>query len=284
MEVANKAEAIARGWTPAMGTFGINSDPNSGGGIGQSSGGGGGGGGLTADEQAQLNAFKNSSGFSIQQLAEQKRQFDEQLAWTKQMWEQQGMPQLQIQQQAAALAQQEYETQKQQAADNLALAQKAQAAQESQYKSTTGLDYLKTAASLGGPGDYFQSVAFNRGAQKLGDVPAFLTALQSNTGMPVFNQAGGAAAQPSVQSMGSLANGLTGMTPSNPNTQDLGLAQIGKIGAAGGQALGPQAMENLNPDELALFQSGLKASGVSAPAFLQQYQQSRIGQGSAQAA
>lgn len=41
MQAANDADAASKGWTPAMGSFGINTYPNSGGG---STGGGGGGG------------------------------------------------------------------------------------------------------------------------------------------------------------------------------------------------------------------------------------------------
>jgi len=42
--------------------------------------------------------------------------------------------------------------------------------------------------------------------------------------------------------------------------------------------LGPGALERLSPDELQAFGSGLGAVGGSLPAFLQQYNQSRIGQ------
>jgi len=349
-----------------------------------------------------------TSGVTAADLAEKKRQFDLQLEWTKQMWAQQGLPQLQIQQQAAALAQQEFESQKAIAAQNFGLAQQTQnqanalgvsaqtgyytapqapvtappgagastggwqaptqdqavtqraaelvaqgfdqnraaqtamseyqqgylqsgnvafgtkvsfapppvapgtpgvpgvpgvpgavqtlagAAQQAnlsgmyngapteaarQFNTATGMDYLKTAASLGGPADYFQQANYLRGAQANG-APAFLQSLQNNTGLAAFNAPGGTA--PGVQSMQSLAGGMTGS--GQGNTQQAALNSIGAIGAAGGQALSPQALEQLNPDELNLFQSGLKASGFSMPSFLQSYQQSRIGQGAQKAA
>jgi hypothetical protein len=43
MEAANDADAASKGWTPAMGSFGVNTYPNSGGGSGGGGGGGGGG-------------------------------------------------------------------------------------------------------------------------------------------------------------------------------------------------------------------------------------------------
>src|SRR5258708_25381832 len=46
--------------------------------------------------QAVTPLSQATSGVTAADLAERKRQFDQQLEWTKQMWAQQGMPQLQI--------------------------------------------------------------------------------------------------------------------------------------------------------------------------------------------
>ena len=66
--------------------------------------------GLTPEQVAKMRAgIIESSGLSIKQLNEQMRQFDAQLDWQKQMWQQQGLPQLAIQQRAADLEQQKFE-------------------------------------------------------------------------------------------------------------------------------------------------------------------------------
>lgn len=214
--------------------------------------------------QAVTPFSQQTSGVTAAELAEKKRQFDATLEWTKQMWANQGLPELQIRQQAQALAQQEFE------------------AQHAIAQSNLGLDYLKTAASLGGPADYFQQSNFLRGASANPAVPAFLSALQNNTGLAAFNAPGAAINAPQAQSMATLAGGLTGAA--GPVNAQSALNAIGQIGARGGAALAPQALEQLSPDELGLFQSGLKASGFSMPSFLQSYQNSRIAQGAAQAA
>lgn len=278
MVVANRAEAEARGWTPSMGTFGVRSDPGA--------GGGGGGGmpaqtapGLGGSQQAILDAFKASSGFSLQDLAERKRQFDATLEWQKQMWANQGMPELQIRQQAQALAQQEFEAQNAIAQQNLLLAQRSQGFQEEMGRAGLGLDYLKTAASMGGPADVFQAADFTRGVAQSGNAPAFLQALRNNTGLAAFNAPSGASPQALTPDV--IAGRLTtGAIPAQTNPA---LQTIGGIAQAGGAALAPQAVEQLNPDELAALGSGFKKLGYSLPAFLSQYTQSRIGQGSAQA-
>lgn len=305
MVVANRADAIAKGWTPSMGTFGVRSEDGS--------GGGGGGGSDPAQSAAGMGSLgqqigqqitaamtpfsQATSGVTAAQLAEQKRQFDATLEWQKQMWANQGMPQLEIQQRAQALAEKAQADQQAIAQGNLALSQKQQAAQESQFgqtfglqqqqeafneamgRSNLGLDYLKTAASMGGPADVFQSDDFIRGAQSAG-APAFLTALRNNTALPAFGATSGAAPTPLT------ADSLTGrmMNGAGPDSHAAALNSIGGIAQAGGAALSPQAIESLNPDEIAAMTSGFNKLGYSMPAFLQQYQQSRIGQGAAQAA
>lgn len=120
MTVANEAEARSRGWTPSMGSFGVNSYPT---------GGGGGGGATSITPQAGsnqsdiLNAFSAGSGFSIKQLDEQKREFDAQLAQAKEQMERIGIPQLAIQQRLADAQQAMQQFQMLQAGQNQAMAE-----------------------------------------------------------------------------------------------------------------------------------------------------------------
>jgi hypothetical protein len=92
-----------------------------------------------------------------------------------------------------------------------------------------------------------------------------------------YNQNGGGTA---------ATNSTAGMsgTPGSQADMTQALGQASKVAQAGGSALGPQAWESLSPDEQQMFGSMVGAVGGSMPTFLQQYQQSRIGQGAAQAA
>jgi len=273
--------------------------------------GGSAGGGVSSDQQSILDAFKASSGFSQQQLAQNQAQFQAQLDFQKQQWEQAGLPTalVNIKVQEATI---------QQIMNQIQMAQ-----------ANLGLSYLGQAAQLGGPSDYFQQSNFFRGAQGNPGVPTFLSALQNGLTMPAFGATGDTA--PIAQNMDTLAQQLTGGatpgvtntpasatptgaatgpadtmralqsnpaasptaqaaavtgTPVNqaiagsltPTQQDRALGLIGAIGRTGGTGLAPQALEQLTPDEMALFGSGLKASGFSLPSFLQSYQQSRVGQ------
>jgi hypothetical protein len=278
MTVANEAEARARGWTPAMGSFGVNSYPT-----------GGGGGGAAApaansNEQAVLDAFKASSGLSIKDLNERTRQFNETLAFQKQQWIEAGLP-------AAEVARRVQEAQIAEIQNQIAMAQAnvsgvyngAPTEAARQFNARLGLDYMTQAAQMGGPADYFQLSNYMRGAQANPQVPAMLSALQQGVTMPAFGATGTQA--PDVQSTANLASRLTGMPQpggaTTPAGGDAALGLIGAIGRTGGTGLAPQAIEQLTPDELALFGSGLKASGFSMPTFLQSYRQSRVGQNAA---
>lgn len=124
------AESQAQGagtWSPAAGTYGANSvgafDPGSAGGAGAavssntSSAAAG-------SNYAGINAYSaQASGVTQAQLAEQQREFNAQLAWAQQMWQNQGLPQLIIQQRSQALQEQQYQFQMQQATQNMALQQ-----------------------------------------------------------------------------------------------------------------------------------------------------------------
>lgn len=258
MTVANEAEARAKGWTPSMGSFGVNSYgdstptnpnttpttpvPNP---------------GLTKidpNDMAKLqNFFGQTSGFSREELAEKKRQFDEQIAYYERQWQREGLPKLQIEQQKANL-------------------------EVERFRSTTGLDYLKFASTLGGPADVFQQSDFYRGAQQRGDVPLFLKSLQDNTQMPAFTGGGGVPATPLTAA--GIASRLTGggtSTPGGYNTDDA-LSTIGSIFKRGATGLAPNSLEQLNPSELGILQSGAKKLGYSWEDLIKSYGASRIGQ------
>lgn len=66
--------------------------------------------------------------------------------------------------------------------------------------------------------------------------------------------------------------------PAQPPAIDPKLAAIGGILGRGAAALGPQQLESLSPEEIALLGSGAKKLGVSMPGWMQQYKMSRIGQ------
>lgn len=208
------------------------------------------------NEQDILNAFKEGSGFSIKDLEEKKRQFDAQLQFSRDQMEQIGIPELVIKQQLAKLEQDKFAE----------LTQQAHAAQ--------AFDYLKFASTLSGPADYFQQADFFRGAQGQQQLPVFLQALQKNVQMPAFTGTGDTA--PATLTPQTLATNLAGANGTTGTASvDPRLAAIGQIAANGAQKLAPGSLEQLTPDELSLFGSGLQKVGISAPAFLQQYAKSR---------
>jgi len=196
-----------------------------------------------------------------------------------------------IQQRAADLAEKEFESQKQLAQQAQALATagvtgmyqgaptmqaQQQAFAQEQARAGLGLQYLQSAAALGGPENQYQQEAFYRGAAANPQLPAFLQSLQSNTRMPVFNATG---PTPNVLTAGSIANRLAGGAMNTAGiSPSASLGAIQGINTAGAQKLAPGTLEQLTPDELASFGSGLKAVGGSLPAFMQQYAASRLGQ------
>jgi hypothetical protein len=154
------------------------------------------------------------------------------------------------------------------------------AQQQAQFNSTQGLNYLTTAASLGGPSNVFNAADFLRGAQSTGQMPSFLGALASNTQLPSFNGVGSQTATPVT--MGSLAGGLTGATDTTSpgyNT-DQALSQIGSIFQRGPSQLAAGSIERMTPSELAIFKAGGTKLGYSPDDWLKQYASSGVGQGS----
>jgi hypothetical protein len=140
-----------------------------------------------------------------------------------------------------------------------------------------GQQYLATAAQLQGPQNTFQLSNYLRGAQGNQSVPVYLQNLASNVGNPMFQAPGSTA--PTTQTAAGLAGQMGGQTSATPGwdyNQTLGAIQ--NIMGQGAQRLSPGALESLSPDELQAFGSGLGAVGGSLPAFLQQYNASRVGQ------
>jgi hypothetical protein len=150
-------------------------------------------------------------------------------------------------------------------------------AQNALAQGQLGQQYLATAAQLQGPQNTFQLSNYLRGAQGNPNVPAYLQALSQNIGMPAFQATGSTA--PTPASAAGLAGQLGGSQSATPGwnyNQTLGTIQ--NIMNAGAQKLAPGSLEQLTPDELQAFGSGLGAAGGSLPSFMQQYAQSRIGQ------
>src|SRR5690349_4478823 len=90
MVAANDADAKTKGWTPSMGTFGVNTYPDAGGGPSTPQTP------TSPDLSALQKFFGDTSGFSIKDLQERARQFDASLEFEKQKWREQGLPELQI--------------------------------------------------------------------------------------------------------------------------------------------------------------------------------------------
>jgi hypothetical protein len=79
-----------------------------------------------------------------------------------------------------------------------------------QWRTQAALDYAKTAAQLqANPGDYFESAAFQRGAQASG-VPAFLQEINQNGMGPNMGFRSAQTGLPSVGSMAQVAAGPAG--------------------------------------------------------------------------
>jgi hypothetical protein len=160
--------------------------------------------------------------------------------------------------------------------------------QAKEFQSQMAQQYLSTAAQLQGPQNTFQLSNYLRGAAANPNVPVFLQALQNNLGLPSFQATGSQA--PTPASMSGLAAGMGyGSPASGTGTDTSGGATAGwnygdtlnairGIAQAGGQSLAPGTLEQLTPDELQAFGSGLGAAGYDLPSFMASYNASRIGQ------
>ena len=265
--------------------------------------------GLTPEQVAKMRAgIIESSGLSIKQLNEQMRQFDAQLDWQKQMWQQQGLPQLAIQQRAADLEQQKFEqlaaqaTRQQNWVEQIgtrqaALAEKAQAdanaiaqgqlgvaqGQLGLGQSQLGLDTLKTAATLTGPADWIRATNYARGVQQT-NLPDFINRLLTGQGTAALGGPAPGTSMSSPQSMINLANqvsGVGGGSTAAGTNPDYAAQRLQSLFAGGGQALSPQALEGLTTTEKSMLQGGGADVGADVGGFMDQYARSRIGQSAA---
>jgi hypothetical protein len=245
-----------------------------------------------------LTNFGNAAGtMSAAELAERKRQFDQTLEWSKQMWQNQGLPQLVIAQRAQQMQQEEFQFQMQMAQKNLALSEAGvtglyngaptEAAREFNAQNTLAqqnlaADVLKTQASLSGPANWVQAANYARGLQQT-NIPAFMNSLL--TGAPTTATGVGAGLSAPLTLSGLAAQAGAGDRLGTVASPDVnGTLNMGRaLFAAGGGALGPQALEGLSDTERGMLQSVGGAVGGDYPTFLNQYARTRIGQGAAQA-
>ena len=204
---------------------------------------------LTSNITQALAPFAaQTSGVTQAELAEKKREFDATLAQQQRMWEQQGVPQLEIQRRSQALAEQEH-------ADQMALAQQNIELQ----RANLGLSYLTQASQMSGPADYFQLSDFLRGAQQRGDVPLFLKALANNTQL---NYQGGGGI-PTPLTAGLLAGELTGaggVGSAGPAAQP---AVATTPGGTSSQSVFQQAMAAMNGTGPTVTVNGVPVSGAA---------------------
>jgi hypothetical protein len=228
--------------------------------------------GVSSNDLSAIRAgLQASSGLSIKQLDEQMREFDAQLDWQKQMWAQQGLPQLAIQQRAADLEQKKFEQLTAQVARQqdfteeigrrqAALAEKAQtdanAIAQGQLgvsqgqlglgQSQLGLDTLKTAASLTGPESWVRAANYARGVAQT-NLPEFINRLLTGQSTNVLGGPAPGATMSAPNTLTGLANTLTaggqvagGTTVPNRFTMDMPTAGaapmqagVGAIGSMG---------------------------------------------------
>lgn len=277
MEVANEAEARERGWTPSMGSFGINSYPDSsgGGGSGGSSGGGVRSVQASPDTEALRNFFSQTAGFSREELAERARQFNEQLAFQERQWTREGLPRIEIEKRLADARIREIEETIGLNKARLGLEYINTVGRLGLDRAQLGLNYLSTAAQLGGPQDYFQQAAFLRGARAAG-AGDFLSDLEQNRAPAAFSGVGPNAPDPqTMQSLSAAMGGTPSVTPTDTNAL---LQRIGSIFRRGPTSVAPGSLERLDQDELALLSSAGKALGFDPNSWLRAYTRAGVGQ------
>ncbi len=168
-----------------------------------------------------------------------------------------------------------------------------------QFGVNTGLDLLKTGATMRGPLDAFQGEAYARGIQTNGLAP-YLATLQGG-GTPSYGGGTATTANPTPLTVGTLANTLSGGTAApgaaagttNTATTDAygrptlsapyqaNLDAINTVAQKGLANLPQGAWENLSDAEKKSYISGSDYLGRDTGSELQYWQRSRPGQGSA---
>lgn len=240
-------------------------------GVGAGGGGGGGGGSSgSGDLSGYVAAMQASSGFSIKQLEEQKREFDQTLEWQKQQWREQGLPELAIKQRAqdleeakfgelqrAALVSETLQTRAQDLQEKVQTGQLDIAKAKQQLdeivqkgqlgvsQGQLGLDTLKTAASLSGPENWIQASNFARGVQGNPNLQGFVGQLLSGQSTATLGgpQAGMQMSAP--LSMGGMAAGMG--VPQQPafavQPGQGGVTPLPQVGPNAGQPMTPEQMQ-----------------------------------------
>jgi len=207
----------------------------------------------TAKERNEIDKWYNQQQVEIakQRLAEDSRQFNERLAFDKQVQ-----------------------------AEQLGLSQ-----------AKLGYDILGQQAALRGPEDYFAASNYSRGVAAQPGTATFLNALRDNSKLAAFGAQSGVPDAVSVNSLSAKLGGPqlipgTGAGTASAGTSDVDAlhSQIQGIGAAGAHKLGAGSLERLTDTELKLLQSGLGMAGpdgkaFDVPTFMDAYRRSRIGQG-----
>jgi hypothetical protein len=236
-------------------------------------------GSSTSDQDALREFFRQTAGFSREELAERARQFNEQMKLTEAQWEREGKPRLQIDQDLQQLRRWQAEQDIALQGRALDLQTEIQRGGLDLQRGQLGLSYLDAAAKMGGPASYYQQSDFLRGAARRGDTPVFLNSLLSNTQLPAF--AGSAGPAPDPMTAAGLASKLTGAAPTDVYNPDQTLAQIASIFKAGPTSLNRGSLEALDPNELALLRSGGQKLGFDPDQWIRAYGAAGIGQSSA---
>ena len=140
---------------------------------------------------ALAGTWEQEHALAVDELAEKKRQFDEQLAWEREQMEAIGIPELEIQQRLQDLKEEEFAWEMEQAKANL------------------GLQWVTQAAEYAASNP-FQLSDFLRGASSQEGVPEFIQALATNLGVSGFG-ATGEASEEAIR-LGDVAGWLSGAT------------------------------------------------------------------------
>jgi hypothetical protein len=200
----------------------------------------------TARERNEIDRWYNEQQVAIarDRLAMEDRQFNERLAFDKQVH-----------------------------ADEFGLSQ-----------ARLGYDVLGMQAQLRGPENYYQAAEFARGVAAQPGTATFLNALRDNTKLADYGAQAGVPDKVSLNSLSAKLGGPsiipgTGSTPSAAVNDDDNLGAIRNLYAQGAHKLGAGSLEQLTDTELKLLRSGIDASGGDWNTFMDQYNRSRIGQG-----
>lgn len=149
------------------------------------------------------------------------------------------------------------------------------AEQQRQFNASTGMDALKVAASLTGPGDWAKELQYARGFQGIEGANDFLKALTDISGVQsAFQARAGTPEAATAQSLlGKLSGESTDWTSQSANAN---LGAISAIGQAGAHRLSPGSLESLDESERSFLFGGLGQLGYDVPRWIRDYYRSRL--------